>query len=177
MWRFSDFNLVWKLYFDWITTQAARNVNPIADPRVETIERIDAPTSATFKTKTKLYVPVVTLSTENDKRVLEQLRTGFKRFIKWNEYWWKITNQTKINLIYLIHPTFIKVNRLLVLSFENENDITYFPKYSVPNIQIKDFNELIDEKKIFYSPKETTKKHTKTLSKWEETVITRQVIY
>ena len=165
------------MYFDWITTQAARNVNPIADPRVETIERIDAPTSATFKTKTKLYVPVVTLSTENDKRVLEQLRTGFKRFIKWNEYWWKITNQTKINLIYLIHPTFIKVNRLLVLSFENENDIKYFPKYSVPNIQIKDFNELIDEKKIFYSPKETTKKHTKKLSKWEETVITRQVIY
>ena len=101
------------MYFDWITTQAARNVNPIADPRVETIERIDAPTSATFKTKTKLYVPVVTLSTENDKRVLEQLRTGFKRFIKWNEYWWKMTNQTKINLIYLIHPTFIKVNRLL----------------------------------------------------------------
>ena len=88
-----------------------------------------------------------------------------------------MTNQTKINLIYLIHPTFIKVNRLLVLSFENENDITYFPKYSVPNIQIKDFNELIDEKKIFYSPKETTKKHTKKLSKWEETVITRQVIY
>ena len=165
------------MYFDWITTQAARNVNPIADPRVETIERIDAPTSATFKTKTKLYVPVVTLSTENDKRVLEQLRTGFKRFIKWNEYWWKMTNQTKINLIYLIHPTFIKVNRLLVLSFENENDITYFPKYSVPNIQIKDFNVLIDEKKIFYSPKETTKKHTKKLSKWEETVITRQVIY
>ena len=166
------------MYFDWITTQAARNVNPIADPRVETIERIDAPTSATFKTKTKLYVPVVTLSTENDKRVLEQLRTGFKRTMKWNKYRSKMTNQTKNNnWIHLIDPTFIKVNRLFVLSFENENDITYFSKYSVPNIQIKDFNVLIDEKKIFYSPKETTKKHTKKLSKWEETVITRQVIY
>ena len=63
-----------------------------------------------------------------------------------------MTNQIKNNnLIYLIDPTFIKVNRLFVLSFENENDITYFSNYSVPNIQIKDFNVLIDEKKIFYS--------------------------
>ena len=46
-------------------------------------ERIDPPTSATFKTTdAKLYVPVVTLSTENDKTVLKQLRTGFKRTIK-----------------------------------------------------------------------------------------------
>ena len=52
----------------------------------------------------------------------------------------------------MIDPTFIKVNRLFVLSFENENDITYFSKYSVPNIQIKDFNVLIDEKMFFYSP-------------------------
>ena len=44
---------------------------------------INAPTNATFKiTDTKLYVPTVTLSTENDKRLLEQLRTGFKRTIK-----------------------------------------------------------------------------------------------
>ena len=121
---------------------------------METIERIDAPTSATLKiTKTKLYAPVVTLSTENDKRVLEQLRTGFKRTMKRNKYRSKMTNQIKNNnLIYLIDPTFIKVNRLFVLSFENENDITYFSKYSVPNIQIKDFNVLIDEKKFFYSP-------------------------
>ena len=44
---------------------------------------IDNPTNTTFKiTDTKLYVPVVTLSTENDKKLLEQLRTGFKRTIK-----------------------------------------------------------------------------------------------
>ena len=35
---------------------------------------------------TKLYVPVITLSTENDKNFLEQLKSGFKRFIKWNKY-------------------------------------------------------------------------------------------
>ena len=41
-----------------------------------------SPTGATFKiTDTKLYVPVVTLSTENDKKLLEQLRTGLKELL------------------------------------------------------------------------------------------------
>ena len=49
--------------------------------------RGDFPTNATFKIKdTKLYVPVVTLSTENDNKLLEQLKTGFKRTIKRNKY-------------------------------------------------------------------------------------------
>ena len=66
-----------------ITTQTARNANPNADPPAEARERVNAPTNATFKiTDTKLYVPVVTLSTENDKKLLEQLKTGFKRTIK-----------------------------------------------------------------------------------------------
>ena len=38
------------------------------------------------KTDVKLYVPVVTLSAENDKTLLKQLRAGFKRTIKWNKY-------------------------------------------------------------------------------------------
>ena len=37
-------------------------------------------------TDTKLHVPVVTLSKENDIKLLEQLKTGFKRTIKWNKY-------------------------------------------------------------------------------------------
>ena len=56
-----------------------------------------------------------------------------------------MSNQTKNNnLNYLIDPTFTKVNRLFVLSFENENHRTSFSKYYVPNVQIKDFNVLID---------------------------------
>ena len=80
-------------------------------------------TGATFQiTDTKWHVPIVTLSTENDKRLLEQLRKGFKRTIKWNKYSSEMTNQTKNNNInYLINPAFTKVNRLFVLSFENEN--------------------------------------------------------
>ena len=115
---------------------------------------INAPTNATFKiTDVKLYVPVVTLSTENEKTLLEQLRTGFKRTIKWNKYRSEMTNQTKNNnLNYLIDPTFTKVNRLFVLSFENENDRTSFSKYYVPKVEIKDFNVLIDGKSFFDVP-------------------------
>ena len=81
------------------------------------------------------------MSTENDKTLLEQLRTGFERTIKWSKYRLEMTNQTQNNnLNYLIDPTFTKFNRLFVLLFENENDRTSFLKYYVPNVQIKDFN-------------------------------------
>ena len=53
---------------------------------------IVAPSGATFKiTDTKLYVPVVTLSKENDTKLLYQLKLGFKRTIKWNKYRSQIT--------------------------------------------------------------------------------------
>ena len=64
-----------------------------------------------------------------------------------------MSNQSQNNnLNYLIDPTFTKVNRLLVLSFENENDRTSFSKYYVPNVQIKDFNVLINGKSFFDMP-------------------------
>ena len=64
-----------------------------------------------------------------------------------------MTNQTKTNnLNYLIDPTFNKVNRLFVLSFENEEDRTSFSKYYTPKVQIKDFNVLINGKSFFDVP-------------------------
>ena len=64
-----------------------------------------------------------------------------------------MTNHTKNNnLNYLIDPTFTKVNRLFVLSFENENDRTSFSKYYVPNVQTKDFNVLINGNGFFDIP-------------------------
>ena len=130
-----------------ITTQAARAAQGDNPARIV----INAPTVVTFQiTDTKLYVLVVTLSTENDKTLLEQLRTGFKRTIKQNNYRSETTNQTKNNnLNYLIGLSFTKVDRWFVLSFENENDITYFSKYYVPNVQIEDFNVLINRKSFF----------------------------
>ena len=67
-----------------ITSKAIREAYPDADPAVA---RITNPTNATFKvTDGELYVPVVTLSAENDNKLLEQLKRGFKKTIKWNKY-------------------------------------------------------------------------------------------
>ena len=63
------------------------------------------------------------------------------------------------NLNYLIDPTFTNVNRLFVLSFERieEDNIkkdfrNSFSHYYIPNVQIKDFNVLIDGKRFFNLP-------------------------
>ena len=108
-----------------ITSKATREADPDADPA---IAGINNPTNATFKIKdTKLYVPIVTLSAEDDNKLLKQLKTGFKKTIKWNNYRSEMSNQNKNNnLNYLIDSTFTNVNRLFVLSFENENDRTSF---------------------------------------------------
>ena len=66
-----------------ITSKATREADPDADPAVDATNN---PTNEKCeKNDMKLYFPVVTLSTENDKTLLEQLRTGFKRTIKWNK--------------------------------------------------------------------------------------------
>ena len=120
--------------------------------RVITNTRRDtSPVNVTFQIKdTKLYVPVVTWSTKDDNNFLEQLKSGFKRTSKWNKYRSKMTNQTKSNhLNHLIDPTFTKVNRLFVYSFENEENSTSFSKYYTPKVEIKDFNVLIDGKSFF----------------------------
>ena len=58
-----------------------------------------------------MYVPVVTLLTEDDNTLLKQLKTEFKRTITWNKYREQMTNQDKSNnLNYLIDPIFNKVN-------------------------------------------------------------------
>ena len=99
-----------------LISKATREADYDADPIVY---EIDNPEDATFQiTDTKLYVPVVTLSKENDIKLLEQLKSGFKRTIKWNKYRSQMTVQPQNNnLNYLIDPTFTNVNRLFVLLF------------------------------------------------------------
>ena len=95
-----------------VTVRAAGNNN---DPPA-----IVAPSGLEFQiTGTKLYVPVVTLSKENDKKLLEQLISGFKTTVKWSKYRSQMTIQLQNNnLNYLIDPTFTtKVSRLFVLLF------------------------------------------------------------
>ena len=118
---------------------------------------IDNPENATFTiTDTKLFVPVVTLSKENDIKLLEQLKSGFKRTIKWNKCRSQMTIQSQNNNFNcLIDPTFMNVNRLLVSSFQRNNntDSRYsFSNYYVPKVRINDFNVLIDGKSCFDLP-------------------------
>ena len=140
------------------TAAAAQGDNPAR-------EIIDAPPKATFKiTDTKPHVPFVTLSTKDDNNFLEQLKPGFKRTIKWNKYKSEMTNQIKANdLNYLIDPTSTKVNRLFVLSFENEEDRTSFSKYYVPKVEIKYF-VLIDGKHFFDVPVKNKEAYEKIMS-------------
>ena len=64
-----------------------------------------------------------------------------------------MSNQTvNNNLNYLIDPIFTNVNRFFVLSFENEEGRTSFSKYYVPNVEIKNFNVLIDGKPFLEIP-------------------------
>ena len=118
---------------------------------IKNTRRDISPTSATFQiTDTKLYVPVITLSTENDKKPLKQLKSRFKRTVKWNKYRSQMTMQPQNNnLNYLIDPTFTKVNRLFVLSFARNAEVGHrdsFSHYYASNVEMKDFNVLIDGK-------------------------------
>ena len=105
-------------------------------------------------------MPVVTLSKENNVKLLEKLTPGFKKTIKWNKYRSQISVQNNNNnLNYLIDPTFTNVNRLFVLSYERieEDNIEKdyrdsFSHYYVPKVEIKDFNVLIDGKSFFDLP-------------------------
>ena len=66
------------------------------------------------------YVPVVTLSTQDNTNLLSQLKLGFKRINIRDKQQSKVLTQTGNQYLdYLIDPSFHGVNRLFVLSFEN----------------------------------------------------------
>ena len=107
-----------------------------------------------------MYVPLVTSSKENDKKLSKQLKSGFKRTTKWNKYRSQMTVQSNNNnLNNLIDPTFTKANKLFVWSFEwidednvKSNHRDSFSYCYVPNVEIKDSNVLIDGKSFFDLP-------------------------
>ena len=104
-------------------------------------------------TETKVYVPVVTLSTEDKSKLLQQLKSGFKRTINWNKYESNVKTFAQDRYLnHLINPSFQGVNRLFVLSFENENDRTSHSTYYLPKVEIKDYNVMIDGRNFFDQP-------------------------
>ena len=104
-------------------------------------------------TETNLYVPVVTLSTQDNSKLLPQLKSGFKRTISWNKCLAKPELLAKnANLNHLIEPSFQGVNRLFVLAFEDDAQRTSNKRYYIPNVEIKDYNVMIDGKNFFDQP-------------------------
>ena len=137
-----------------LISKSTRDADYGTDPIVY---EIDNPKDATFQiTDTKLYVPVVTLSKENDIKLLEQLKSGFKRTIKWNKYRSEMTVQPQNNnLNHLISPTSTNVNRLFALSFSRKinTDSRYsYSNYYVTKVEVHDFNVLINGKSFFDLP-------------------------
>ena len=117
--------------------------------------------NATFAiTDTKLYVPVVTLSPQDNAKLLEQLQSGFKRVVYWNKYLPKpelLAQNPNLNL--LLEPCFQGVNRLFVLVFENDTQRRSCKGYYLPNVEIKNyvmingenfFDQQIKDNKVTY---------------------------
>ena len=116
--------------------------------------------NATFAiTDAKLYVPVVTLSTQENTKFLQQSKLGFKRVINWNKYLSKpeLLAQNP-NLNHLIKPSFQGVNRLFVLAFENDDDDrTSDDQYYLSTVEIKDYNIMINGENFFDQPVKNNK--------------------
>ena len=125
------------------------------------VVRDNAPTGATLSiTSCKLYIPVVTLSKNDEMNLLNNQKSGFKRELIWNKYRSQMTTEEiNNNLNILIDPTFTNVNRLFVLAYEvdnNDNDNRQsFSQFYLPRVMVKDFNVIIDKLAFFDLPIKT----------------------
>ena len=107
----------------------------------------------------KLYVPAVTLSKDDEIKLLTNLKSGFKREIIWNKYRSQMTTEAiNNNLNILVDPTFTNVNRLFVLAYQNADDRQSFSQFYLPNVMVKEFNVIIDKLAFFDLPIKTEEK-------------------
>ena len=114
-------------------------------------------TAATFKiTDAKLYVPIVTLKTEDNTKLSKLSSDGFKRSSYWNKY--KVIPETiyaaNENIRLLIDPSCQGINRLFVLAYVNDATSTanWYRKYFLPRIKIENFNIEIDNRNFYDQP-------------------------
>ena len=121
--------------------------------------------SATFKiTDAKLYVPIVTLSAEDNVKLVKQLNEGFKRPVYWNKY--KVTDNEVVEIAAANEEKHIRelpdssyqgVKRFFVLAYENtaSNDQVSddsFNKYFLPRVKIENYNIEIDGRNFYDQP-------------------------
>ena len=114
---------------------------------------LTAATTATFKiTDAKLYVPIVTLSVEDNSKLTELLNKGFKRLIQWNEY--KVAPNKIVKIADANDKKYIRelldsscqgVNRLFVLAYDNTEgnnqvSVNSYKKYFLPRVKTDSYN-------------------------------------
>ena len=120
----------------------------------------EASTGATLAIKDcKLYVTVVTLSKDDEIKLLTNLKSGFKREIIRNKYRSQMTTEAiNNNLNILIDPTFTIVNRLFVLAYQTADDRQSYYQFYLPKVMVKDYNVIIDKLPFFDLPIKTEEK-------------------
>ena len=121
--------------------------------------------SATFKiTDAKLYVPVVTLSAEDNVKLVKQLNEGFKRPVYWNKY--KVIDNNVVEIAAaneekhireLLDSSYQEVKRLFVLAYDNtagDNQVSVdsLKKCFLPKVKIKNYNIEIDRRNFYDHP-------------------------
>ena len=110
---------------------------------------------------TKLYVPVVTLSKEDNKDFIEQQNKGFQGSVCWNEYKTKEQeeNANANNFKYIsLDPSFQGVNRLFVMAYSRVDDQPTRngqQKYYLPRIDLNKYNVIIDGRNFYDDPIES----------------------
>ena len=116
-----------------------------------------APTGPTLAINDcKLYVPIVTLSKDDEIQLLTNLKSGFTREIEWNKYRSQVSTEAiNNNLNILIDPTFTNVKRLFVLVYQIADDRQSFSQFYFPSVVIKYYNVIIDKLAFFDLPIKT----------------------
>ena len=118
-------------------------------------------TTAIFKiTDEKLYIPIVTLKTEDNTKLSKLLSKGFKRPIYWNEY--KVIPEkiyaANENIRILVDPSWQGITRLFVLAYNNTADdnnkafIDSYKKYFLARVKIENYNIEIDGRNFYDQP-------------------------
>ena len=152
--------------------------------------------SATFKiTDGKRYVPIVTLSAEDNVKLSKLLSEGFKRSIYWNKY--KVIDNIVVETVAnneekyirkLLDSSYQGVKRMFFLACNNtENDnnndqvsTDSFKKYFLPRVKIKNYKIEIDGKKTFMISQLMTQLSNMTKSEkyqQDKVMITQLVVY
>ena len=98
----------------------------------------------------KLYVTIVTLSTQDNVKLHKQIESGFKRTINWKKYQTEKKNLAQNRYLdFFIYPGFQVVGRRFVLSCENENSRESYKQYYLPVVETKDYNVMIGGRTFF----------------------------